>query len=355
MHDTSTVLCCDVVARYHAEGVALNLEERYQLLIAQTNEVGSCTFAQKCVGWKFLTVAEMGRHEVRRQNVNSRNFVIRILRRDNRVLYLRTDTQSGVRCQSPWGCRPSQRIGCSLRDSLLQHIRHRGRNILASKLELRSDSRVLHVAVASRLVQLVAAQSGSCRRRIWLDCVTLVKQPLVEQLLKQPPQSLDVLILVSNVRVLCVNPVAHLMGKLGPLLSELHDIAAASRIVLLDSYLLADVFLGDAESLLHTELNRQSVSVPSCLAVNLEALHRLVTADDVLDGTSQNVVNARHSVCRRRSFIENERRMTFFFLYRTMEHVFFVPVVKHFAVHLSEVQLAVLFEFFCHMKFKFFL
>ena len=38
-----------------------------------------------------------------------------------------------------------------------------------------------------------------------------------------------------------------------------------------------------------------------------------------------------------------------------MEHVFFVSVFKHFAVHLSEVQLAVLFEFFCHMKFKFFL
>ena len=85
----------------------------------------------------------------------------------------------------------------------------------------------------------------------------------------------------------------------------------ASIIVFFYRYLLSDVILVDSEFLLHTDLHRQSVGIPACTAVYLEAALGLVPADGILDGTRHNMVNTRHSVCRRRSLEENELRSAF--------------------------------------------
>ena len=96
------------------------------------------------------------------------------------------------------------------------------------------------------------------------------------------------------------------MSKVAPYVGVLHHILAAATVVLLDGNLLADILLGDAESLLNTQLYRQSVSIPTCLAVYAVTLLCLVTAENVLDGTSHNVVNTWHTVCRRGTFEEDK-------------------------------------------------
>ena len=95
--------------------------------------------------------------------------------------------------------------------------------------------------------------------------------------------------------------VTHLLGQLAPLSGELHHVLAALVVVILGRDILlrslvVDILLGDAEFLLDTEFNRESVGIPSRLAVNLETLHGLVSVECILDTTCQHVVNTRVAI-----------------------------------------------------------
>ena len=142
----------------------------------------------------------------------------------------------------------------------------------------------------------MAAEACTCGGRIWLDGVALVEQVLVVELLEQPPQALDVLVVVGNVGVLHVHPVAHLVRKVGPLGGVHHHVLAATAVIVLNGNLGADVFLGDAQFLLHTEFHRQAVCIPTGLALHLEALHGLETTECIFQRTGKYMVNARMSV-----------------------------------------------------------
>ncbi len=93
-----------------------------------------------------------------------------------------------------------------------------------------------------------------------------------------------------------VHPVAHLVRQLGPLIGVHHHVLAASVVIIIYGDFLAYILFCDAEALLHAQLHRQAVGIPSCLALHLEALHRLVAQERILDGTSHHVVDARMSV-----------------------------------------------------------
>ena len=142
----------------------------------------------------------------------------------------------------------------------------------------------------------MAAEACTCGGRIGLDGVALVEQVLVVELLEQPPQALDILVVVGDVGVLHVHPVAHLVGKVGPLGGVHHHVLAATAVVVLNGNLGADVFLGDAQFLLHAEFHGQSVCIPTGLALHLEALHGLETAEGVLQRACQYMVDTRMSV-----------------------------------------------------------
>ena len=142
----------------------------------------------------------------------------------------------------------------------------------------------------------MAAETCTCGGRIGLDGVALVEQVLVVELLEQPPQALDVLVVVGDVGVLHVHPIAHLVRKVGPLGGVHHHVLAATAVVVLNGNLGADVFLGDAQFLLHAEFHGQAVSIPTGLALHLEALHGLETAEGVLQRACQDMVDTRMSV-----------------------------------------------------------
>ena len=204
------------------------------------------------------------------------------------IVNLRTDTQCRIRRQCPRSSGPCDKV----RRTPLCHFRFR-----VLHLELSYHRCILHVTVTARLVQLVRTQSGTCCRRIRLDSISLVQQSLLVQLLQQPPQSLDVTVVISDVRIFQVHPVTHLMSKVRPLLSKLHHVGTAMLVVFRYRNRLTDILFGNTQGLFHTQFHRQSVSIPSSLTLHLITFHGFKTAERILNGTSHHMVNSRHTIC----------------------------------------------------------
>ena len=166
--------------------------------------------------------------------------------------------------------------------------------------------------------------------------------------MQQPPERLDIFIVVSDIRIFCVDPVSHLVGKVFPFLGVFHHLASASHVVVVDRDFLADVLLGDAERLLHSELHGQTVSVPSSLALHMETLHRLVAAEQILYGACHHVVDARHTVCRRRTLIKHKRRMSLADFHTFRKNLFCVPFFQNLLIDVGEVESIIFLKFILH-------
>ena len=134
-----------------------------------------------------------------------------------------------------------------------------------------------------------------------MDGIALVEQSLVVELLEQPPQRLNIFIVVSDVRMIEVNPISHFLGQVSPLGSVGHDVLPAFLVVvgngdIVFAFFVVDIGFGDTEFFLDTEFHRQSVGVPSSFPVHLESLHRLVAVEGVFDGSGQDMVYTGVSV-----------------------------------------------------------
>ena len=143
-----------------------------------------------------------------------------------------------------------------------------------------------------------------------MNGIALVEIAFLIEFLEQVPQGLDILVVVGDIRVLEVHPVAHLLSEVGPLRRIFHYFAAASGVVLIHRYLFSDILFGDTEHLLYAQFDGQTVGVPAGLSAHLKALHSLETAEGIFDGTRHNMVDTRHTVRRRRTFEEQELRVS---------------------------------------------
>ena len=92
----------------------------------------------------------------------------------------------------------------------------------------------------------MGGQTRTGSGRVRLDGIALVEIAFLVQLLEQVPKRLDILVVIRDIGVLQIDPVAHLLGEVGPLGGVFHHLAAAGGIVLIDGDLLADVLFGDA-------------------------------------------------------------------------------------------------------------
>ena len=117
---------------------------------------------------------------------------------------------------------------------------------VANYLELGGTGGVLDISVASRLVELVVGKTGAGRRRVGLYGVALVEQPFAVQLFEHPPQSFYVFVIVGDIRIVHIHPIAHKLGEIAPLRRVGHDLATTGLVILLYAYLAADILFGDA-------------------------------------------------------------------------------------------------------------
>ena len=200
----------------------------------------------------------------------------------------------------------------------------------------------------------MARQACASCRRVRLDGVALIEQAFLIELLQQPPQGLDILIVIGDVRMVQIDKIAHLLRQFTPLGGVHHHILAALAVVVLRRYvalrlLVVDVSLGDAQFLLHTQFYGQSVGVPAGLTLHLIAAHGLIAVERVLDAACQHVVNAGVSVGRRRTLEEHKLRTTLALVHRAPEDILLLPHLQDVIVHLRQVQAVMLGKSLTHI------
>ena len=263
MYDTCTVFGSNIVTGNHLESIAHRLDGRHQLLILHAHEVRTLVSAYDAVGNELLTFfifrhfpsvgnvalgRQVGIQTGLCQNQCNRVGGIGIVGLNSHVVNLRAYAECGIGCQGPGSRGPCQEVRSSPPCHLRLGVLH---------LEHRRTGGVLHVTVAARLVQLVARQSRTSGRRVRLNGIALVEQALLVELLEQPPQGLNVLVVVGNVRMVKVYEVTHALRQVTPFGGVHHHVLTTLAVVvlcrdILFRLLIVDIGLGDAQLLFYT-------------------------------------------------------------------------------------------------------
>ena len=282
VYDTCTVFGRHIITRNDAISTLARVYPREERVVLQTYEVRT-----------FVTGYDFGVFEIRGETGFCENNMFAVLERNLHIIYFRSYAEGGVGRQCPRCCSPRNDI-----PSVFQ-------------MELCRTGQILHITVTTGLVQLVARQTRSRCRRVRLNGVTLVEVTFLVQLLEQVPQRLDILVVVGDIGVLEVHPVTHFLRQISPFGGVFHHLTATRSVVFIDANLLTDVLFGDTEHFLHAQLHRQTMRVPTGFTTHLETLHRLETTESVLNRSRHHMVNTRLAVRRRRSFEEQELRVSF--------------------------------------------
>ena len=165
--------------------------------------------------------------------------------------------------------------------------------------------RIDDVAVHVGLAELVRRQGGATPGAVGRDLVALVQQPLLPQLREEPPHRLDVVVGQRPVGIGGVDPGARAGGQGRPVLDVALD-GVAAVLVELGHPVGLDLVLGvEAELLLHLQLHRQAMAVPTALAGHVVTSHGLEAGVEVLEHPGPDVVQAGLAVGGGRSFVED--------------------------------------------------
>ena len=339
VHDARSVLRGHEITRNDAEGLLRRFHRQGpidELLVAKAHQVGTL-YGGEHLGFRRLLAAEVLSVERLGQQHDARLPRVAVGGLDDVVGDVRTDGEGGVGRQGPGRGRPCQEVDRQYCRSITGHAA-KALGAVLEQPELGHHGGVGDVAVGARLVELVAAEARAGLGAVRLDGVALVDEALLVELGQQPPDGLHVFRLVGHVGRVHVDPVAHAPREVVPLLGVAHDGRAARVVVFLDGNLAADVLLGDAEGLLHPEFHRQSVGVPTGLALDPLALQCLVTAEDVLQRTGHHVVDARLAIGRGWTFEEHEAVIGGAGFHAAVEHIALLPLRHHLARNAGQVE-----------------
>ena len=172
MDDTGTVLNRHIVTRDYAECALTRIEPRDELMVGDAHKFGSLELAFKHpVRHKFVSRlvickrdllrlrVEQARNQGLCNHIDARVSGVRIEGLDPDIVYVRTDAKSRIGRKSPRGrgpCKEEHRKGSAAIENL--------RFLILYHLELNGRRGVLHITVASRLIEFMCAQTGSCSR-----------------------------------------------------------------------------------------------------------------------------------------------------------------------------------------------
>ena len=297
VHDASALGRRHVVAGDHHEGRLVGRDEGVGRLVAQSDKAAAGERAEDAGALAQDGLDEVGgEHEALAAALGER------------VLDVRVHGGGNVRDQRPGGRGPDeQRRGNALSPAVAAFcLACEQRGALRVQREAHVDARLFDLLVALR--HLVTRDGRAAAGAVGHDLVALVEEVLVPDLAQQPPHRLDVLVGERVVGVAEVDPETDALGQAVPLLEVGEDALLAETVELDDAVLLDLLLAVDAQPALDLELDGQTVRVPARLARDLEATHRLVAREDVLEDAREHVVRARAPVGRRRAFVEDEER-----------------------------------------------
>ena len=126
-----------------------------------------------------------------------------------------------------------------------------------------------------------------------------------------------------------VNPIAHLLGQVVPLILILHHRLAALVVVLFDGNFFANVVFRDAQFFLYLQLNGQAMGIPSAFTLYLISLKRFESAKNIFHGAGHHVVNTRCTVGRWRALVKRKGLRAFAQAHALLEDVFLLPKFKN--------------------------
>ena len=138
--------------------------------------------------------------------------------------------------------------------------------------------------------------------------MTSVEQILVEHLFESPPTRFDVIVVQCDVWVVEIDPVCHAFGHLSPSALVRPNTFTASIVEGLHPEFFDGFVAHQIESLLNFNFDRKPVRIPATFSLDKKTFHGLPATNEILVGSSHNVVNARFTVGRRWTFKENEGR-----------------------------------------------
>ena len=201
MHNTCTILGGYIVTRDNLEGTFTWVSPWDELLVFDANKVS--TFAAPENLWGFAKFLGVSREACLSEEVEGFDLGIWVFAFDDDIVNLWTYTESGIARESPRGSGPGENVKRQLAI---------GDWRLALYEKLCGAGGVFDIAVATRLVELVRRETRTRRRRVRLDSVTLVEVTLLVQLFEQPPEGLNELVVVGDIWIVEVHPIAHLFG-----------------------------------------------------------------------------------------------------------------------------------------------
>ena len=310
MHDARAVLHGDVIVAHHVPGGLVRLHKAVQGLVGHAPQALPGHFLQDgyFLARKDLLHQGLGHDEVL------------TLAAQAAVGILGVHAQGQVGGQGPGGGGPGQEGG-------ILHI---------LDLEAHDGGDFLNVLVA--LGHLVAGQGGAAAGAIGGDLVPQVEHALVVDLLQAPPFALDIVVMVGDVGVLHVHPVAYLVAHLLPLVEVFPHALFAFADEGLDAVLLNLRLAIQAQNLFHFQLHGQAVGVPASLAGDVLALHGPEAGEQVFDDAGFDVADMGLAVGRGRAVEEGEVLPVLAKVEGLVDHVLFLPQAGDLPLTGYEVQ-----------------
>ena len=192
-------------------------------------------------------------------------------------------------------------------------------------------------------------QRRSATRAVRHDLVSFIDKSAVENVFQRPPLGLDIIIVVSDVRVFHIHPVAHAVGHFLPLGLVLPHAFLALTDKRLDTVLLDILFAVHAELLFDFEFDGQTMSIPAGFTRGVIAFHRLETRDNILHDARENMTDMRLAVSGRGSVVEREFFAVLGLFQRFFENAILFPELQHFFFAADEIHIGI--DFLVHKVF----
>ena len=236
---------------------------------------------------------------------------------DEGVLELAVQADSLVGGQGPGGGGPDDEVGLLHRDAVLCQ------NAVGVLRDVETDED--RVALVLAVLDLGLSQSGAAVGAPVHRLQALVDVALLGHLTKDLDLAGLELRLQGQVGVLKVTDNAQTLELVA------HDVDVLGGELLAD---LAQLELGDVLLLLADggqglQLNRQAVGIKAGYIGSLEALHVLLTNDDVLDDLVQRGTHVDIAVGIRRAIVQDELRFALVVLHELVVQVVVVPILEH--------------------------
>ena len=180
-------------------------------------------------------------------------------------------------------------------------------------------------------------------RAIGNDLVPLIKKPLFVDLFQRPPLRFDIVVVISDVGIVHIAPIAHAVRHLLPFVRILPDGFFAFADERFDAVCLDLRLMVESELLFHFQLDGKPVRIPARFSQNVHPLHRLIAGDDVLHHAGENVPDMRFAVGRGRTVVKGKLLLAFVLLHAVFKDVILVPILHHSLLPVYEVQGSVYF------------